>query len=210
MKHERADEATPERVSELTELAEWRGISIQTLLAAQVHVTEDGWWGIPYLHMTGSWYTRKRYPGTPPAGVPKFLSPKKAQPHLYNPLRLGPNVDEVWFCEGEFDTLSLVDAGVPAIGYPGVETIVEYGDDSGEERKVRFKDSWRLLFSECTVVAAGDMDDAGKRAIRGILRAFSPNSYHFQVNTKFGDINDWWREDAAGLAGAIDEFRRER
>lgn len=194
-------------VTDLAELSEWRGISVETLEMAQIHVTDDGWWGIPYPNLSGFWYVRKRNPN--PDGKPKYLSGEGEAPHLYNPLGLGPNADEVWFCEGEFDTLALIDAGVPAVGYPGVSTITEHDPESeDQEAPRRFKAEWRLLYLGAFVVAAGDMDSDGKRAIRQILRAFSPKSAHFEVNDD-KDVNDWWKRDPAGMLAAIEEFRRE-
>lgn len=196
----------PTDATDLEQLSGLRGISVDTLDMAQIHVTDDGWWGIPYPHLTGTWYVRSRNPD--PEGQPKYLSPKNAEPHLYNPLGLGPNVDEVWLCEGEFDTLALIDAGVPAVGYPGVSTISEHVTDSGPDDHVRFKAAWRLLFLDAYVVAAGDMDKAGKKAIRAIIRAFAPRAGHFQVSDDWDDINDWWRGDPDSMSAAINDFRK--
>jgi len=211
VKHGRANLRVVSNAEELEELSVWRGISVQTLEAAGIYRDGD-WWVIPYPHLTGYWYERKRWAGEDgewPSHLGKYLSPRKAQPHLYNPLGLGPNTDEVWFAEGEMDTLALIDAGLPAVGYPGVNTIVEYDNDDEGERTVHFRRSWTLLFKHCTVVAAGDMDSAGKAAIRSILKAFRPNSYHFKVEDH-DDINDWHKADPEGMLAAIDEFRRQR
>ncbi len=216
MKHGRAEHLRVVQAQEdLAELAEWRGISLETLTRAELWRDDSNYyypWRIPYLNMTGYWYDRGRLAEglEPPKGKGKYDSPKRAHPHLYNPLRLGPNASEVWFAEGEFDTLALIDAGVPAIGYPGVNTIVEYDDaDDDKTEKVRFRRSWKLLFDHCIVVAAGDPDEKGMKAVRGILRAFAPNAYHFKVPSQY-DINDWWKEDPDGMLEAIDGFRRTR
>ena len=191
---------------DLEELSELRGISVETLAMAEIHRMKDGWWGIPYANLLGYWHIRARNPD--PKGLPKYLSGKGEEPHLYNPLRIGPNVDEVWFAEGEFDTLALIDAGVAAIGYPGVSTISEHVNDSEAEDAFRFKASWRLLFADAHVVAAGDMDSKGKMAIRAILRAFRPRSSHFQISDLWEDVNDWWKHDPKSMRHFINEHRK--
>lgn len=194
-------------------LAEQRGISEDILRAAGIrrHVggRHDGWWGIPYPHRTGTWKLRYRNPH--PTGQPRYLDDQGATFHLYNPLRLGPGEDEVWFAEGEFDTLALIDAGVKAIGIHGVSNVktsveLEKDSDDTEEPEGRFKRSWQLLFQDTLCITIFDNDEAGIPAGRQLARGLDGVAFDGWEDG-YGDVNDWHRDDPEGLADAINRFR---
>ncbi len=146
---------------------------------------------IPTLSRNGAWYEREHKPWGDPAY--KYLSPTNAESHLYNPLGLGPNSGEVWLAEGEFDTLSLLSVGAPAVGILGTQA---------------FRRDWRHMFVR-KIVLAFDNDDAGQAATIKMaqiwegqkdvtLSVFTPEPY--------SDINEWFIEDRAGLRRAVLEW----
>ena len=195
-------------------LAEQRGIAISVLRAAGIRINHGGrhddWWRIPYPHRTGTW--KHRYYNPDPAGTPKYLDDKGATFHLYNPLRLGPGEDEVWFAEGEFDTLALIDQGLKAIGIHGVTNVKSLAelekdsDDDEEESEGRFKRSWQLLFQDTVCVTIFDNDEAGVAPGRRLARGLDGVAFDGWVDG-YGDVNDWHKADPGGLADAISSFR---
>ena len=179
--------------------AKSRGFDPDFLASFGVHLAgqdEDktGWVAIPYPHLSGVWHVRYRNVGTE---GPKYFAPAGSSTHLYNPLHLGPNADEVWFAEGEFDTLALIAAGQPAIGIPGARVA----------KKV-FASEWRLLFDSAQVVVGFDPDEAGEAASVRLAQAFAPRSTVFnRYPDGVGDWNDWWRTDPDGMIASLERFR---
>lgn len=164
----------------LEELSEARGISVETLEECGVEWKDDDDYAVhvPYRNYTGEWYTRRLLrPGLDPKGRPKVLSPPNSERHLYNPLRLGPNAGFVIFCEGEYDTLSVIDCGYPAVGTQGTKT---------------FRDLWARLFEGATVIIAFDGDTPGieaAHALRRILGNLNNNAYIMELEED-EDLND--------------------
>lgn len=174
---------------DLESFATSRGFSAQTLEKYGIRV-EDGVVVIPLLGRNGHvWYEREHRPG----GQPKYLSPKGVEPHLYNPLGLGPHSTEVWLAEGEFDTIALIEAGAPACGVLGANS---------------FYSPWVHLFSGARIVLAFDPDDAGRQAADKIAGLFGQLTTVdvFDIPPPHGDINDWWKADPSGLRRAVLEF----
>ena len=99
---------------DLETFAPTRGFTAEELSKYGVRVEGDTV-EIPILGRGGTWYSRVHRPD----GCPKYEGPKGMASHLFNPLGLGPGTDEVWIAEGEFDTLSLVVVGIPALGVLG-------------------------------------------------------------------------------------------
>jgi DNA primase len=176
-------------------VTEHRGISVDTLEEAGVWWKEDDNYNVrvPYRNLHGEWYTRvmldprknaKEWQG------PKVLSPKNAEYHLYNPLRLGPNADLVFFCEGEYDTLSVIDCGYPAVGSQGTNT---------------FNPVWARLFGGAINCIAFDGDVAGVNASRTLRKFFKDQGSHaYLVGTsdKY-DLNDLHQQ------GILEDFLQE-
>ena len=155
---------------------------------------KPGWIAIPYAHLSGVWHVRYRNPGSE---GPKYWAEPGSGTHLYNPLHLGPNADEVWFAEGEFDTLSLIAAGLPAIGIPGASIA----------KKV-FASEWRLLFDTAQIVVAFDPDETGEAAAVRLGQAFAPRSTIFnKYPDGVADLNDWWQQDPDGMKEVLVRFR---
>jgi len=168
---------------------EYRGISVETLEASGV------WWSdgdrypvhIPYRNYDSEWYTRVMRDPRDNETQPKVLSPKNAEHHMYNPLRLGPNADLVFFCEGEYDTLSVIDCGFAAVGSQGTNT---------------FNPVWARLFGGATNCIAFDGDTAGVKASRTLRKFFhDQGSYAYIVGTSEDyDLNDLHQQ------GTLKEF----
>ena len=189
----------------LRDLAKQRGISHNVLRAAGIRPDSGsgghpGWWRLPYPHRTGSWKTRYRNPD--PNGRPKYLDDTGQSFHLYNPLRLGPGEEEVWFAEGEFDTLALIDQGLRAIGIHGVANVA----DDEDEAPSRFRRSWKSLFDGTLCVVMFDQDDAGAKAGRRLAR-FLEGEVFDDWDGSYGDVNDWHHDDPDGLADALRGYR---
>ena len=178
--------------------AEQRGFDPQWLSDLGLGIAEDGevsypgrWVRIPYSNRTGLWYNRYRIlPGTGNP-EPKYLSPPGADTRLYNPLHLGPDVDYVWFCEGEFDALSLINIGVNAVAVGGAST---------------WKPHWSLLFSSATVIVGYDADEAGRKNATKTVNVFY-NAFDFDKYPKgMNDFNEWMLEDRDGMMDAVYGF----
>jgi len=167
----------------LHDFATSRGFKEQELKDYGIEVRQDGTIVIPVLGRSGTWYERTYHPG----GKPKYRSPKGSEPHLYNPHGLGPNSSQVWIAEGEWDTLSLLVAGAPALGIQGTKT---------------FNRHWALLFQGAQVTLAMDPDEEGDRAADKLAPLF-PNVRRFRIPHPYGDVNDWLQRDRDGLTEAV-------
>lgn len=169
----------------LESFAPTRGFTARELRERGLHVEGDTI-RIPIAGRHGVWYERIHRPG----GSPKYESPKGAARHLYNPLGLGPQSEEVWIAEGEFDTLSLITAGVPACGILGTQT---------------FDKHWIHLFAQAEVVLALDPDDAGEKTafeLAGWIEAKGGRWSRFSP-APYADLNEWFVDDRAGFTEAV-------
>jgi len=98
--------------------------------------------------------------------------------------------EAVVVCEGEFDTMSVAELGLPAIGIPQAKEI---------PRSILAR-----LKTKRRVVLAFDNDEAG-RAAQGSNRMALRDSH----NTReldlgdYGDVNEWLVDDRAGLDAAL-------
>jgi len=188
-------------VEVLERLSDERGLP-EGFLEEHVRTATDqedypGWWAFDYPNLTGLWGTRYRNPGG--TGPDRYRSSKGWGTHLYNPTLAGPNTNEVWLAEGEFDTLTLVYLGLRAVGLPGVT-----------EKGPTMRKEWKLLFETAFVVVAFDNDQTGQGAAQRAAQVFNPNSAIFTPHPPEGnDLNDWLVHDEAGLRAAILAFRQE-
>lgn len=143
---------------------------------------------IPILGRKGVWYERTYRPGR----SPKYLSPKGVDPHMFNPLGLGPGAETVWLAEGEFDCLSLVVSGVPAVGILGTGL---------------FRREWALLFRSAQVVVAFDPDKAGDESAEKIIGLWPEGqARRFRVPEPYEDLNDWFSQNYEEFEEAVKKW----
>jgi hypothetical protein len=195
----------------LTRLAEQRGLKPETLHNAGIGIAEGnshaGWWSIPYPHRSGTWKHRYRNPNN--GGRPKYLDDPGATPHLYNPGLVGPGEEEVWFAEGEFDTLVLIEHGYRAVGIHGAGNVP--AEDTGTNEIVyreNFKKAWTMLFDDTLNIVAFDNDDTGRRNGRILARALEGVVFDGWTGD-YKDLNEWHIADPGGLAVSLKIFRDE-
>ena len=111
----------------------------------------------------------------------KYDSLKGAKLHVYNVKET--DADEVWICEGEFDTLILGQLGFAAIGLPGASA---------------FRSEWKWLFSNCEKVSlVMDADTPGRKASSRIASLLGSMPCDLRVvNLPEGkDVTDLYLED---------------
>ena len=97
--------------------------------------------------------------------------------HIYNMDNIKGDVNEIILCEGEPDTWTLDQVGIPAVGIPGAGT---------------FKEEWgKCLERFDTVLVALDPDKAGEKGFSRISRILGRKI--FKINMPNGmDINDFF------------------
>lgn len=174
-------------MSVLSGFAEARGLPTSGLTRFGIDVCPSdgprpGWIRIPYTHRTGTWGYRYRNPA-PRDKRDRYWNPPGQEVHLYNPAHVGFTNREVFFTEGEMDTLVLLHLGLPAVGLPGANAA--------------FRREWVHLFKGADAYLLMDGDDAGRDAAQKLLDGFKkydmsamridlPNGY---------DVNDLYLED---------------
>ena len=108
---------------------EARGISIEQAAVHQLgYVTGEnqapahggyvGMLSIPYITVTG--VTAFKFRKLHSDGSSKYLAPAGERLGIYNVTSLLHYHDYVAICEGELDTVAVAQAGIPAVGIPGV------------------------------------------------------------------------------------------
>lgn len=197
----------------MNDLATRRGLKLSTLEAAGIERVDSGWlqgwYAVPYRCATG--IHKWRYSNPTPGEYPKMRDDPGAKFHLYNPLSLGPGEPEVWFAEGEFDTLCLVEAGLPAIGIHGIQNIPDEeeedgpADDSVDNRASRFNPNWRYLFTGTQVVVMFDNEEKSWAAGRKLANLLEGEV--FDRWGDYGDINEWYLGDRVGMLKTLARYR---
>jgi DNA primase len=131
-----------------------RGLNRDSLVFSRLGFVENpvsghekyaGCISIPYLTKTGVVGIRFRRLGD--GAGPKYLSEPGAESRLYNPADFFRHEKFIALCEGEIDTLTAHQAGIPAVGVPGCQ-------------------SWKGFMARCfdgyeTVFILADQDDKG-------------------------------------------------
>jgi hypothetical protein len=170
----------------LEKITEHRGISIETLERCGVYTVDEEPYSVrvPFPNRSGVWYERKLLtPGyVPTQKQQKVLAPSGAVPHLYNPLIVGPNASMLFFCEGEYDTLSVIDCGFDAVGIQGTHT---------------FNKTWARLFAGALNIIAFDGDSSGRKAAEGLRSCFRDlgNNALIMELPDETDVNDLHKEE---------------
>ena len=106
-------------------------------------------------------------------------------PCPYNIRILNGEPGPVYLCEGVIDTLTLIEAGFPAVGVPGA---------------ANFKPSWVPLFRNKSVYVVFDADAAGEAGAArtlSLLTAQCIESHRLPLPPG-KDINDWLRSGGLG------------
>ena len=151
---------------------------------------------IPVLGRNGVWYEREHRPGGSPKYRPR-AGLKDVGNHLYNPLGLGPGSPVVWIAEGEFDTLSLVTVGAPALGVLGATT---------------FQEHWSLLYSHAKVVIALDPDTESDQQGTAVLHLAQlwpeaqVSRFDPMAQGGYPDLNDWFKADRRGFQEVVESW----
>jgi DNA primase len=129
---EKATALYEEQLDQALTYLEGRGISEATARAARLGVvgtpapTHDRYQGrlcIPYVTPAGVIGLKFRAIGE---ADPKYLCLPNSRPSLYNVLSFFTASDTIAVSEGELDALILTQAGIPAVGCPGVSTWQEH------------------------------------------------------------------------------------
>ena len=165
----------------------FRGFTRQELDAYEIREETPDHWIIPVWGRAGIWYERTHCE----AGChPKYSAPRGSASHLYNPLGLGPQSPEVWLAEGEFDTLSLVCAGIPAVGILGADN---------------FKEEWWLLYLGAEIVLALDPDPKGRETMdrMSMILDAKQNRYSIFDPSPYSDLNEWFEKDRRQFEKAV-------
>ena len=132
-----------------------RGITDETIKKQKLGYVIEGRYensiSIPYMNPYGGEVRTIRYRFLAPNPT-KYLSTRGSGTNLYNVENT--TCDQVWICEGEFDSLILSQMGHTAIAVPGSSA---------------FKDDWKYLFANCERVSlVFDSDEAGNRGSKRI------------------------------------------
>lgn len=101
---------------------------------------------IPHFNAAGAHVLRFR--ALPGVDGPKYWQPAGSRVGIFNVTELITPRPTIYVCEGEIDTMTLVQCGLPAVGFPGAQS---------------WQDHHRYLFDGYErVVIAMDHDEAGQ------------------------------------------------
>lgn len=133
-------------------------------------------------------------------GEPVYLQARALDPEvtpkelsLAGPIRLPYNAHlldgtpgRLYLCEGVIDTLTLLEAGFPAVGVPGA---------------ANFKPSWVERFREKNVFVAFDADAAGEAGAAKVIALLAKSGVEaHRLRIPPGkDINDWMKSGGWGV-----------
>jgi DNA primase len=186
----------PDDQSHCHSLMEARGLSLDILKQFQVgivqgqgvspsHESVRGFYSIPYLSPTGVLSMRFRRP--PESDAPmKYWSPKSTRTRMFNTNALVNPGHWIAICEGEFDTMAATQAGIPAIGIPGVQSWAPYMRNA--------------LSGFSRVIVLADNDDSGQGLAFGEMIAEQLDEVKICLAPKGHDVNSTLVElGAAGL-----------
>lgn len=115
---------------------------------------------------------------------PKYLSMSSDMPRIYNTSGLEEETSGIVVCEGEIDTMTAAQCGLPAIGIPGAQAWQ--------------KRWWRLLVQYNAVFVLHDDDEPGKDFARKISETLENTR---MVPMAGGDVNSYYMEH--GVTGLM-------
>jgi DNA primase len=131
---------------------------------------------IPYLTPDGDIVSMRfrRMAGT----GPKYLSMAADIPRIYNTAGLEVDMSGIVVCEGEIDTMTASQCGLPSIGIPGAQAW---------QRRW-----WRLLVQYKAVFVLHDDDEPGRDLARKISETLENTR---MVPMSGGDVNSYFLEN---------------
>ena len=191
---------SPEGRSHLDYLMSERALSLDIIKQFQLGVVlgQDvspsnesvrGFISVPYLSPTGVLSMRFRRPPDSEAPM-KYWSPKGTRTRVFNTSALLNPGHWLAICEGEFDTIAATQAGIPAIGIPGVQQWAPY------------MRSMLSGFSRILVLA--DNDDKGQGNAFGEMIAEQLEEVKVILAPKDHDVNSTLKE--LGIHGLRQHF----
>jgi hypothetical protein len=189
----------------LNEFMERRGLGVEIL--QEYHIGYDAGWSaftIPVRNANGDLVNVRRYQLDPDPRRRKIWSVKgHGQPYLYPMVQL--DSDHLVVCEGEWDALATIQAGIPAITRTAAATVWDA--------------KWSKLFAGKTVYLCHDRDNTGvvaskkvKAALLKYAREIRIVKLPFPIRIKHGqDLTDYWLEghDESDFWALVEESRVE-
>lgn len=172
----------------LNEFMERRGLNMASIERFQI-----GWdrdmkaFTIPVRNATGGLLNIRRYQLDPPEGRRKIWSVKgQGRPALYPIDQM--ESDTLVICEGEWDAIATIQAGIPAITRTAAAKVWE--------------DQWSKLFAGKKIYLCHDRDSTGMMAnnkVRAALRRYAAEirivKLPYPIQEKHGkDLSDYWLE----------------
>ncbi|MEO3857463.1 toprim domain-containing protein [Acrocarpospora sp. B8E8] len=163
-------------------LTQTRGLTAQTIDHFGLGVVDDplagheqyaGRLAIPYLAPDGDVLSvRFRRLGE---DGPKYATVAGDIPRIFNAAVLEKNTSRIAVCEGEIDTMTAVQAGIPAIGVPGVSS---------------WRPEWAMPLEQYDVVyVLADNDDTGQGREMGNLIAAQLDNVRVVLCPRGHDVN---------------------
>lgn len=189
---------SPAGASLLDSLVSDRALSLDIIKQFQLGAVLDpaasnetvrGWVSIPYMSPTGVLSMRFRRP--PESDAPmKYWSPKGTATRMFHTNSLLNPGHWIAICEGEFDTIAATQAGIPAIGIPGVQSWKPY--------------MRHALNGFSRIIVLADNDDAGQGLAFGEMIAEQLEETKIVLAPKGHDVNSVLVE--FGAAGLREKF----
>jgi len=182
----------------LAYLTESRGLSLDLVRQFKLGAVLDpvasnqsvrGFISVPYLSPTGVLSIRFRRPPDSEAPM-KYWSPKGTRTRVFNTNALLNPGHWLAVCEGEFDTMAATQAGIPAIGIPGVQSWAPYMRN--------------MLSGFSRVLVLADNDDKGQGNAFGEMIAEQLEEVKVILAPKGHDVNSALKE--LGIHGLRQHF----
>lgn len=170
----------------LEEFCDRRGLTVDTLVRYQIGFDrEASAFTIPIRNAVGNLVNIRRYQLDPPEGRRKIWSVKgHGQPVLYPLEQL--ESDYIVICEGEWDALATIQAGIPAITRTAAAKT--------------WDPKWSRLFSGKRVFLCHDRDNTGvvaSKKVKALIQRYAKEvrivKLPFPLTEKHGkDLSDFW------------------
>lgn len=189
---------SPEGSGHLDYLMSERALSLDTIKQFQLGAvlnpgasdsTARGFISIPYQSPTG--VLRMRFRQGPDSDAPfKYWSARGSRNRVFNTGALVNPGHWIAICEGEMDTISATQCGIPAVGIPGVQNWKPYMRN--------------MLSGFSRIIVLADNDDKGQGAEFGERLAMELEEAKVVLAPKGHDVNSAMKE--LGIAGVREAF----